>query len=299
VNVLLAETVLSEFTDTFSEDINFKIYKQDIPSSLDPGTYPVVITLRLEKENGAQEWTAKQTVTVEKFRDVIITQSNETGLFKQKFILNFKNNGNVAEKYTQALNMTWFNSLFFSTNIPYTEQDDKYVFAVTLDKGEGKQLYYQYNFLSLYIIILVLIGIVGYIFFRKVSNPLVVDTKIYDVHRVEHEGVKALKLRIAFENIKEESIDNLKIIFRMPAFLTVKEGSFLLVEPNHVLKGNNQYKLVWQFRKFEKSEARILGFTLVNSRGVLGDIKIPDMEMEITVNGRVRTYYKSFSQIRG
>lgn len=299
VKVEFAGAVVSNYDETFSAATNYKIFQQEITNTLAPGKYPATITLRLEKAGGAQEWKASEIVEVESYRNVVISQTNSSSLFKQTFFLNLKNNGNIEEKYTQNLDSTWFNQWFFSTNIPYTKNDNGYTFEVVLAKGEGKQLYYAYNFLSLYVVILVLILVLAYVLFRKVSNPLVVDTKVYDIHRVEHEGVKGLKVRIAFENIKEESIDTLKIVFRMPAFLTVKEASFLLVEPNHVLKGHNQYKLVWQFRRFEQNESRILGFTLENSRGVLGDIKIPDLEMEITVNGRVRTYTKAFSQIRG
>ena len=80
--------------------------------------------------------------------------------------------------------------------------------------------------------------------------------------------------------------------------MNVKEGSFLLVEPNHVLKGRDLYKLVWDFKKFEKNDSRILGFTVVNQRGVLGDIVLPEIEFELKINGKTIKYYEELPIIR-
>jgi len=114
-----------------------------------------------------------------------------------------------------------------------------------------------------------------------------------------NEGVKSLKIKIGFENIKENEIEELKVIFRMPSYLAIKDNSFSLTEPNHVLKGKKQFKLIWNFKRFEKDDSRILGFALINSRGILGDIKLPDLEFEVKIDGKIRRYYKAFPTIRG
>ena len=77
---------------------------------------------------------------------------------------------------------------------------------------------------------------------------------------------------------KESEIDKLKIVFRMPSYLQVKDDSFSLTEPKHVLKGDTQYKLVWDFTRFERGDTRLLGFNLVNKRGILGDVRLPDLD---------------------
>lgn len=85
----------------------------------------------------------------------------------------------------------------------------------------------------------------------------------------------------------------------MPSYLNVKENSFLLSEPNHVLRGQNQYKLIWNFKKFEKNDSRIIGFVLINKKGILGDLKLPDLEIEVKSKGKIRKYYNSFPIIKG
>ena len=49
----------------------------------------------------------------------------------------------------------------------------------------------------------------------------------------------------------------------------------------------------------EQEDSRILGFALVNKRGILGDIKLPGLEIEVKVEGKVRKYYESFPTIKG
>ena len=158
---------------------------------------------------------------------------------------------------------------------------------------------YSFNYLSLYVILFVILVILVYIYVRKNSNPLDVETRVYGVKRVKHEGIKEMKVRFGFENLKASKIDVLKITFRMPAYLHVKEDSFVLTEPNHVLKGTSQYKLIWEFRNFEKNDSRIIGFTLLNKRGVLGDIRFGSLEFEVNVDGKKRKYYETFPTIRG
>ena len=85
----------------------------------------------------------------------------------------------------------------------------------------------------------------------------------------------------------------------MPSYLQVNEGSFLLTEPKHVLKGKDQFKLIWDFKNFDQNDSRIIGFQLVNKKGVLGDIKVPDIEFEVKVHGKQRKYYASFPIIKG
>ncbi len=172
-------------------------------------------------------------------------------------------------------------------------------FEVPLEKGGRTEIVYYYNFIPLYVLLFVFAVLFMYIYVRKTSNPLDVEANIYEVKKVKHEGVKSMKVRIGFENIKSEEIENLKMIFRMPNYLSVKDDSFLLTPPKQVLKGSTHYKLVWEFKRFEKDDSRILGFMLVNKKGILGDVRLEDLEFEAKINGRVRKYYSSFPIIKG
>lgn len=56
---------------------------------------------------------------------------------------------------------------------------------------------------------------------------------------------------------------------------------------------------MWDFKNFSLEDSRVIGFTLVNKRGVLGDIRLPDVEFELKTGVKQRRYYKGFPVIKG
>lgn len=288
-----------EKKDIFSKENNYKVYQQVIPSAIDPGVYDAKITLRLAKEGVVWEWTDSQKVRVEPYSKLTASENSKKSFFIDTTEIGISNSGNIDEIYEKNVKMNFIKSMLFSTNSNYIETDNGIMFSENIAKGENLLITYRFNYIPLYLLIFIVAIIVGYFYMRHSSNPLDVETDIYEVRKVEHEGIKSMKIRIGFENIKEETIDHLSVIFRMPKYLNIKENSFLLTEPNKVFKGKDQYKLTWEFKNFEANDSRIIGFALMNSKGVLGDIKLPGLEIKATINGKTRSYYKSFSSIKG
>lgn len=302
INVMLGNIMISEYTDTFSKDNFYKIKSEQISSKISPGKYLSKITVRLldSKKKSAKEWFEKSELVVKKYEKIIIDETSESSFYKYKHTYNLKNIGNIQSNFTSKLELNLLESLLFSSNtITPFEENGVNKFKVTLNQGESKTISYSVNYIPLYIIIIISLIVAGYIYVRRNSNPLVVEASLYEIKKTSHEGVKSLKVRLGFENIKANSIDEIKLIFRMPSYLTVKDNSFLLSEPNHVLKGRNQFKLEWVFKKFELNDSRILGFTLENKKGILGDIRLEDLEIEIKEDAKVRKYYKNLPIIKG
>ncbi|MFW5705160.1 MAG: hypothetical protein ACOCXG_04945 [Nanoarchaeota archaeon] len=301
IKVIMSEETMEVFHDTFSPENSYKIYRQQIPVSIDPGTYDLKVLIRKEnvEDKSSREWYETAKLQIEKYEEIVEIESVDSGIFSEKTTIKLENIGNVEAQYQKTIDSNFFKSLFFFTDDVYSKTNGDILINTTLEKGEVKTIEYSFNYVGLYLLLLIILLISVYIYKRKTSNPLAVDNSLYEVRRVEHEGVKSFKVRIGFENIKENLIDDLKIVFRMPAYLSVEDDSFLLVEPKSVLKGKNQYKLIWDFKKFEKEDSRILGFALVNKKGVLGDIRLPDLEVEVKVGGKHRRYFVPFPIIRG
>ncbi len=292
---------LELINDVFNEKNSYKIYQMVIPSQLDPGLYDAKLTIRLLNKDGksAKEWFEDFQVNVVEYNNLIEKKSSEKNFFREKFTIEITNEGNLKSVYESKISLGFFKKLFFMSPFPYEKINSDKVLNLELEKGETKIIHYSINYSILYIILIFITIVLIYIIYRKSSNPLDVETSVYEIVRVKHEGVKSLKLKIGFENIKADEIEKVRLVFRMPSYLNVKENSFLLTEPNHVLKGKTQFKLIWEFQRFEKDDSRIIGFTLVNSKGVLGDIVIPDLELEVKLKGKIRKYYTSFPMIRG
>lgn len=290
-----------EYTDIFSQSNNYHIYERKVVSTVAPGTYDAEVLIRLEKLNSdvTWEWRAVKQIEVSEYVKIDERISEKRSFFVDKNRIDVMNLGNTDQVYQKKIESSFLKNFLLSSNVEYETYGNDLFFSENLGRGEFKTIEYNYNYLPVYIIVLVLVILISYIYIRKSSNPIQIETSLYEVKRVQHEGVKSLKVKIGFENIKEIEIDNLALIFRMPKYLNIKDNSFLLTPPNQVLKGKEQYKLIWEFKRFEKDETRVIGFTLVNARGILGDIKIPDIEIEVKAKGKVRKYYHSMPVIKG
>lgn len=302
VRIEINNEILAEFTDTFTPENNYKIYEKQIPKDFAPGTYETKITMRVASSDGksAFEWYESKNLEIIPYTDVSVIENRDQGLFKDKYTITVVNNGNVQDEFVKSVDIGFFETMLFGTNVEdYYRTETGIRYRLPLKQGEKVEIEYSFNYVALYLLLVVILALAMYFYIRKTSNPLDIETKIYEVRRVEHEGVKSLKVRIGFENIKEHEIEDLRVVFRMPSYLQVKEESFLLVEPKHVLKGKDQFKLIWDFKNFDQNDSRIVGFQLVNKKGVLGDIKIPDVEFEVKVHGKQTKYYASFPTIRG
>lgn len=285
---------------SFSRDSAYKIFSIPINSSIEPGSYSTRITVRKETQgDSAQEWYTSKPIEVVEYSNVEVVESTKTTLFRDVVELHVVNNGNVEDSFSKTINYSFAKGLFFTSNVEAQDVAEGSRIEISLDKGESTTVVYGYNYVSLYVILLVLIVLLSYIYYRKTSNPFDVETKVYDVKKDKHEGLKSLKIRLGFENIKAERIDTLKVIFRMPAYLKIQEESFLLTPPNQVLKGSSQYRLEWNFKNFEKNDSRILGFAMVNSKGILGDIHFKDLEFEVKIDGKVKKFYSSLPVVKG
>lgn len=301
IRAFLGENLISEFTDSFSQNIDYKIYSHNVPLRLDPGRYDASIIVRKSQEgsNSAQEWFDTASVQILPYENLVIDEEISEDFFIDTYKYYLDNQGNVDTVYEDSISVNFFSSMFFSSNVDYEKKEGEILIQENVPKGESKTIIYSFNYIPVYVLVVVILIMAVYIYVRKTSNPLNVEPKIYDVKKVTHEGVKSIKIKIGFENSKLEEIDTLKVIFRMPSYLKVKEESFLLSPPKNVFKGRDQYKLLWEFKRFEKLDSRILGFSLVNDRGILGDIKLPPIEFEVKVGGKVRKYYVSLPTIKG
>ncbi len=303
VRVELGEHEIANFDDTFSKSLNYKVYQAEISPKIDPKEYEARVIIRHTENNTntAQEWFANSLINVVEIRQINEVVEPKSNFLEDEVMITVTNNGNVFDTYVRDVKLGFFERFLFSSSGSdnYEKTDKGIKFNIPLEKGETKSITYSVNYLTLYLLVLIVLCVATYWYIRKSSNPLDVETDIYEVEKVEHEGVKSMKVKIGFENIKESEIDLLKIIFRMPGYLQIRDNSFLLTEPNHVMKGRNQFKLVWNFKRFEKNDSRIIGFALVNKKGILGDIKIPDLEIEAKIHGKIRRYFHSFEVIKG
>ena len=299
INVEIGNKTINSFSEEFGPDENYKIFEQEISPEISPGSYPLDISVRFEHDEGVvTEWLKQSYVDIEEFRNVETQKTTSSNFLGKTKTIDIENKGNVLDNYEYSTSINFFQKLVFNSENEFIEENGKVTFAKELEKGESKCIEYSYNYIPYYFLLLLVVIFVAFFIIRKKSNPLATETKIHNIKRVTYEGIKSLKVEIGIENLKETELDQVRIIFRMPSYLKVKDNSFQLTEPNKVFKGKNQYKLIWDFKNFGVNESRVIGFTLENSKGVLGDIRIPNLEIQVTRNGKTRKYYKSMPTVK-
>ncbi len=291
-----------DFKKIFTPKEYVHIFEVKIPM-LKPGFYNVKIDLISPEGEGNsfKNWVFNDKIYVGTYKNLEVVENLDKNFFLTRREIEVKNNGNINTTYKYSIDLNFLENLVTSLNIKedyYSYNSGKLNIEKVVGVGGKESIVIKTNYWVYYLVFVIILGLVLGYYFRVNSNPLYIDNKVYHIVKSLNEGIKSLKVKIEFENIKEKEIEMLELIFRMPLYLSIKEGSFTLVEPKKVLKSNTQYKMIWKFKRFEKGESRILGFTLVNNKGILGDIKLPDLEIIVRVNGRERKYYKSFSTIK-
>ncbi|MFP4402118.1 MAG: hypothetical protein ACLFPL_02705 [Candidatus Nanoarchaeia archaeon] len=271
-----------------------------IPPTFAPGVYDSQISIQLDQEEGrSQVWQLNEEIEILDYENLQQTQENRFSIWSFDTVFLVENIGNVETDFQYSDSYRWYERIFLTTNMQYTRSDSEYEFTSLLQPGEEKELYVSFRYGIIIVILLIAAIIIGIRTYLQYKNPLEVDVFIENVKRVKHEGIKSFKIKIGFENIRREEIDTLKVIFKMPSYLHVRDESFSITPPTKVLKGSNTYKMMWEFKRFEKGDSRILGFELVNSKGILGDIHFQDVEFEVTIKGKTSKYYVDVDTIYG
>ena len=301
IEAFIGDERISSQEHVFSYQRNTVDILFSIPPEISPGMYDSRVVVRLDRDEGrSQSWELREVVEVLEFRDLDVSKTTSSiflwSIDEEITVINL---GNIDSVYSHSREFAWYERIFMTSNVDYDRINSEYIFSQNISPGEEVTIYISIRYGILFLVLFVVVMIYGIRTYMHYKNPLEVDIKFEGIKKVKYEGVKSFKVKIGFENIRREEIDTLRATFKMPAYLHVKDESFSITPPSKVLKGSKNYKLMWEFKRFEKGDARILGFELVNSKGILGDIHFEDLEFEVEINGKVSKYYTPIEIIRG
>lgn len=300
IEASIGDIELNSQTQLFSYQRNTAIASFSIPPQIEPGVYNSVIRVKLDRDEGrSQSWELQEEIRVDEYEKLEVTEKSSYSVWSYDTTISISNEGNIESVYEYSESFSWYERLFLASNVDYNIINSEHVFSQTIEPGNEEiiRVSIRYGVILIILVIVVIIyGIRTYLYYK---NPLDVEVKFESIKKVKHEGIKSFKVKIGFENIRKEEIDTLKVTFKMPSYLHVRDESFSITPPTKVLKGSKTYKLMWEFKRFEKGDARILGFELVNSKGILGDIHFEDLEMEVISNGKKSVYKTPLEIIRG
>ena len=285
-----------------SKDLGFSNYAYfyKIPNSFEANReYELKIILYyLESKANPRVYTTK--VFINEYKNIeVLDITNETFSIWENRKVSIKNNGNTKDTYREYINITGVERIFLSSDYDIQKDDNGfYYFEVFLNPNETKYLEYKIEYTLLATIILILIGIALVRFYFYLKIPLDLEIEISDVKKTQNEGIDSAKIRIKLENFKDNSYDKIHLIVKLPIFLKIFDNSFLIQEPNKLLKGKNFYKLVWELDNVRKFDTRYIGFLISNELRVIADIQIPPIEVQLVQNEKLQSYFLKVPKIK-
>ena len=285
-----------EFSQLFTtRDVQFSI-----PASLSPDEYEMQIVIKVEfDEDKKKYWELEEKIEIIPFENLQTQFKKEYSFWSFRDIITIENLGNTKSTYTYIRKLSWYERLFLITDMNISIINSEHHFSSHIQAGETKEVEVSFRYGIIVLVIMLVTTVWGVKTYQEYKNPLDVELEFEQIKKVKHEGIKSFKVKLGFENLKNEEMEILRVVFKMPSYLYVKDASFSLTPPTKVLKGSSKYKLIWEFKQFEKGDARILGFELMNSKGVLGDIHFEDLEFEVVSKGKTSRYFTKVKTIQG
>ena len=203
-----------KFENSFGKKSSLKVLSVSIPKSFEPKNYNARIVISPKDLEKNLDWSYSEVIRVINYENIEEKRISSFSIFGEKNKVTIKNVGNVKSTYKNSTTVFWFEKFFFSSTQNYKYENNSAIFEIELESEEEVSFEYSFNFLSLYLLVLLVFLLYAYHLYKIYSNPLKVETQIYQIKKIENEGIKSLKFKIGFENIKLNEIHTLKVIFR-------------------------------------------------------------------------------------
>jgi hypothetical protein len=281
------------------EDLGFSTYKYHfkLPKDLSLKTYDLKFILDYNLSDVKnREFTTQIFINPSSILEVVDI-SNKSFSFWTFKKLKIENKGNLEETYFKRINLGFFESLAFSSNIKLLKDETSSYFEIKVGIGKSIILEYKYDysiFLTIIFLTIFLIGLRIYIYLRI---PIDCEIQITEIKR-SSQLIETAKIKIRLENNKQKDFKNSMLILKIPIYIKLFEDSFLTSKPDKILKGRNFYKLVWNFDHFKSFETRYIGFMISNEAKIIGNIELPKLEINLTNENEIqKSYYLKFDKL--
>ncbi|MDP6293717.1 MAG: hypothetical protein QF486_05540 [Candidatus Woesearchaeota archaeon] len=198
----------------------------------------------------------------------------EKSFMKTYRTITLSNTGNVGRVEDYEYKVGFFESFFTKSEPKGIRELGSIRFDVPLDVGESRQIIIITNYWSLFVLlVLVLIGIVGYYVFR---SPIVL-TKTARVVNTKEGGISELKILLSAYNRGKKPIKHIRIIDLVPRiaeYLTKSDpGS---IEPYSVVKHEQKGAIIkWKLNQLDPGEERIIVYRIKAKFAIIGGVKLP------------------------
>lgn len=282
------------FSKTYSVELSeLEAKTQEIWFSLDdyqePGIYDLSVELSINNKSVSR---AETQFEIKKYSVFITSKNISRGILRTVTYINVYNKGNYNATNTVKEPVNLGQGVFtYTTPRAYVmkENGERYLaWDMTLEPSARTYIKVDRNYQwFVAFIILASVCLVLYYLFR---TPIIAikQAKIYGG---AGEGVSHFKIKLLIKNRSNKSVNNVKIIERIPQITSfIEESNLGTLKPSKIIKHKKSGTILrWDIDKLDPFEERIITYKLKSSLKLIGNIHLGALKVRFeTAPGQER-----------
>lgn len=285
--------LLKEKEETFSLEDDVRTKKEisfEIGKYQEPGKYTITVDLE-----GAGKYFGSVTKEFEvlEIENIKKEKVSEKTLFSENRKVVVENKGNTAFEGNIKVSVSKPWNLLVSTKGNPVSSDSKnqviYSWYITLDPNSSKTIKYQINYWPLYLIFLIVIVVLGKVYF--IWRSPYIDKRILQKGGAEEEKAE-FTLAIEIVNRTGSKLKDTVVRDFVPGVAEVVK-KFKSIKPK-LNKKEGGTELVWRFKELEPGDERLLTYKIKTVVGTIDHFKLPKASLKTkTKDGKK---YKKYSR---
>ncbi|HLD15746.1 MAG TPA: hypothetical protein VJB94_04190 [Candidatus Nanoarchaeia archaeon] len=278
-NILIenAEVYVTSEVFSASKVLTFrpgKDFTEAFDIDLKPDTKPGVYTLsiRIYKD---QELKGVYTsdFAVASNPDIKESKNVASGFLRKKITITNENEGNAPIKRRIEYKISGISRFFTKVDPAASYQDGMYVWEFNVGAGEKQVINILIDYRTPFIVLFALalfILLAYYILTRGVN----IKKRVFKISHDVEEGITELKIMLHIKNKAGKPVKEIKIIDLIPDHLMLTK-EFGTLKPDHMQKGSNNIRLIWNVPSLEIGEERIFSYKVKSKIDIVGSLVLP------------------------
>ncbi len=262
--------ILNKGTNTLTFDIS-------APDKTKPNDYPITVLMYVH----GIEKVYNSKINILGYSTCEITKIKKSNIFMNRVEYKILNNGTEkgtceVKAYVSGINKLLLGSLTEG----YKMEGNEIVWNVEVNPDESKIVYYEITYYSIYIAVIVAIGVTA-LYFWMVQT---VKVKKSLIEYKKGKGFMDLKLQISVKNTKNKTLKNIVVLEHIPTLVReVKEFGTMKGE---IVKIKGKRYIKWTIDELKPKEEIFLSYKVRTSLEVIGDLVFDPTEIKFKDNDR-------------
>ncbi len=250
-----------------------------IPIDLNSSIGPTIANVRVSIKWYSTSFGSK----VEEFKIAGYTANSTSSISNATVISStngiiVRNNGTLPMSgFNYRMKISRLDALFISgASVDYDLEDGYIVFHVpNLNPGESVELYYETNYVALYLLPIFIFGIVYAVYYFK--RKVVIDREVLEFKSGRnHIGFKVV---LKVKNVSKKTIPLLKIKEPIPPIMS-EVYDFGTLKGSIKREGERRY-IVWETKNLHTGESVVLSYRMRSRVGLIGELRLDRTEVEL------------------